>query len=174
MSSIPLYVTIDMKDVDVALGSGIIPTDQLDFGHRIAYFLNSSSLNQYNKLRIYLKCKRCVVEVSPMLKVPSLLSDFIDLLKDCLDEKEVRVGKIRVLTLKKEMPSLPGKVYSVHPTAQKVLNPSAITGEQCVIEFSKNPDELGGSHVCFSRYPLDPIAQCANIVSAFEAHFSIQ
>ena len=162
-----------MKEVDVVLGHGLIPTDQLDFAHRIIYFLNFSSLNQYNKLRIYLQCKRFVVEVSPILRVPASLSDFIDLLTDCLNEKDVKVGKVRVLTLKKQMPSFPMKIYSVHPTAQQVLNPLEITNEPCVIQFSRDPDTLAGQHVCFSRYPLDPIVQCSNIVAAFEQHFAI-
>ena len=173
MSGVCLYVTIDMQEVDIVLGHGLIPTSQLDFAHRIIYFLNFSSLNQYNKLRIYLKCKRYLVEVSPILKVPASLGDFIDLLTDCLNEKDVKIGKVRVLTLKKEMPPLPSKVFAVHPTAEKVLNPIEITNEPCVIQFSRDPDNLSGQHVCFSRYPLDPIVQCSNIVSAFEKHLSI-
>lgn len=163
-----------MKEVDVALGYGIIPTPQLDFAHRILYFLNSTSLNQYNKLRIFLKCKTTYVEVSPMLLVPASLAEFINLLTNCLNGLEVKVDNIRVLTLKKELPQLPKIKYAVHPTSEKVVDPSTIVFNPCVIELSRQPDMLDSEKVCFSKYPLDPITQCGSIVSAFEKHFKIE
>lgn len=165
---------IDMREVDVALGIGIIPTPQLDFAHRIIYFLNSTSLNQYNKIRIYLKCKTTYVEVSPMLLVPASLAEFINLLTTCLNGLDVKVDNMRVLTMKKELPQMPKISYAVHPTAQKVADPATIVSNPCIIELSRTPDKLDSEHICFSKYPLDPIAQCGSIVSAFEKHLQIE
>ena len=176
MAEEPLYTFyIDMKDVDVALGRKLTPSNQIDFSFKLISFLNSTSLSQCNKIRIILLLKTTSIDVSPVLLVPSSVFEFSELIYECLINGFVKSGSIKILNQRKTLPEITSSCYLPFSMANDVLNPDEIINSSQSFYLTNNKDpEINVKKICFSKYPLSPINQVANIIYSVETFKNLQ
>lgn len=163
-----VYVTIDLSDVDLNDEGKLPHSPQLDFAHEILYSLNKTSFWQCGRIRVFLEAKKVIIEVSPLLNVPSSLKEFRQSLKKILRGEEVKSSKTKLLTIRKNMKQLPKRRFTVSPHANKVIDPNSLVNSSVLLCLSLNDERGHYDHACFSKYPLSPLNQCMSVVSAYE------
>ena len=168
---IVLSFFVDLREIDICLGKKLTPTNQIEFGHQILSFLNSTSLNQTNRIRIHLNTKSHIIDVSPMLSVPPCVNEFVSLLHECLLKSEIRVGGVKVMWVRKNPLPIPENSYVLSPYSNKTSNPETIVSKSADFVLSLNPSDA--NEVCFSHYPLSVLNQSALIVSAYESSLNL-
>lgn len=164
-----LMFLINMDEVDVTLDGSLIPTPQLDFGHQIIYYLTNTTMNLFNKIKIYIKTKRVNIELSSMFKIPASLPEFVLILHDCISSGSFVIDGKRMMTVKKILPNLPNIRYSLCSMAQKVLNPETlVVDEPILLELCYDHNKLEFPKVCLSKYPVVPLVQVSSLVHVIE------
>lgn len=168
-----IYLTIDISEVQITEDHKLVKIPQLDFAHQILYSLNKTSLWQYGKIHAYLEASRIMIEISPALSIPSSLKEFRHLIKDVMTGQEVKAGNLNLLKIRTDSPVFPKTRYMVDPYADKVIEPILLKDESFLLCLSLKTSAGRNEHVCFSKYPLAPLNQCLNIVSALERKANI-
>lgn len=177
MSSSRQIIYFSFDGSEIALDdSGLVPLNpQIEFIYPILRYICSTSLNLCGLIRCFIEAKTKIIELSPVLKIPDTILDFQMLLRSALVGREILgSGKMKLVKLRTEMPSLPDTKFTISPMANKVMNPSSITGSSVLFCISLN--DQCGSHekVCFSQYPIPPYNQCAKIISSYENTYNIE
>ena len=167
-----LFVCLDMKELFLSEKDKVEPLELVDFAHQIMLTLNKTTVWQTCHVNFYMQLQTFAVEVSPALKVTESPKEFRAILKDLLHGSDLiqedANGKIhKLMAIREKLPPMPKTRFALAPFAQRVKDPAEIVNENVMLWMSRN-DGGGLEEVCFSKYPLSPLNQMMNIVSAYE------
>jgi rRNA pseudouridine-1189 N-methylase Emg1 (Nep1/Mra1 family) len=168
-----LFVEIDARSV-LLLNNKIPKSPAVDFCHQILLTLNQTSFWQCGRIHCYLDTPDFIIEISPLLRVPISPKEFRALLAEAYQGQEIFADRVKLLIVRRHLPPLPKAKFSILPMSQKVVDPGMIVSESILVHVSPGSEIAKYEAVCFSRYPLYPLNQCVNLVSAFELANGIQ